>query len=145
VTDNHNNHNEDLQTEDREGSPLKYEGLGSAFNSHSSSSPIDQLVQPGKDPLGIAMRTIFQDARTEGSIMSIATARDLADCVEFEDNADAQELLTVMAGDSSIRGTARNQLVDAYIGERRHQEGGGFIDRVKGMFAGSGDKENKNG
>jgi hypothetical protein len=140
MVDNHNNHNQELKTVDKEQSPLEYEGLGGAFNYHSSSSPIDQLVQPGKDPLGIAMRTILPDAR-----MSIATARDLADCVEFEDKADAQELLTVMAGDSSIHGTARSQLVDAYIGERRHQEGGGVMDRIKGMFSGSGNKDNKNG
>jgi len=88
---------------------------------------IAMLIQPGKgnDPTQIAMRTSFKDERHR-----IAWMREVAQCLEHNDEVALKEALLNLYGAVSEKGgMARNQLVQAIIGDRTFEvnKGGGGV------------------
>jgi hypothetical protein len=139
-----NGHKQDSDIVKEKKKILKASSAAGAFHSPQGSGNLsDHFVVPGDEPREVLMRTIYTKNRSEASIMSIATARDLADCEEFEDYQDKEELLGVVAGDASINGRSTELLRDSIIGDKQMRSHSDFFDKMKGWYGSTPDKGGK--
>lgn len=121
---------------------LKAGDIGNAFSNVHGSNIADKLIEPGEDPLGISMRSYF-GKQTEGSIYAVAFTADWCGCIEFEDEDGLKGLLMLASSKNSDRGRAREDLVNAIIGDKQMRAHSGFINGVKNWYGNQGEKAEK--
>ncbi len=100
---------------------------------------LNMLIQPGEDPIELAMRTIIV-RDDEISVKIKAYAYRLAKCEEFHDELGKKEILYEWAMQVSRRGIGREQIVDSVTGERSHNEkmsGGGIGQWIRNKAFGN--------
>ena len=100
--------------------------IENAFSQHEFPSAMKLLVDQGKEIRDVLMRTSFV-SRAE----RIAWMHIIAQCEEFQDSVSMQEAYDNISSMVSERGMARNQLVDAIIGDRRIKNSGGVGDWIR--------------
>jgi hypothetical protein len=134
MSDNGNGKKESQQlttTEEKvHGKELKSGDIKNAFTVQHPGNIADKLVEPGEDPLGIAMRSVF-GKQTEGAILAVAFAEEWGDLEEFEYEDGKKGLLFNLAGRTSDGGRSRDDLVNAIIGDKQMKARAGFWDKFK--------------
>ena len=113
--------------------------MANAFSHNQGTHAVDYIVKPGE-----AIRDLYMRANFESTIHVRALNRHVAKCVEF-DAPDwvKEEALGVVAGDVSVGGESREQLIRAIVGGDPKQLGKGssLSDKIKKMAY--GDKKEK--
>ena len=95
----------------RTGGPGDSRFLDGLFNQAQFPSAIKEFVHPGKEPSELLMRCIFKNEREAN-----AAVLWLAKCDEFKLVRHKQLLLHKLAASTSIKGTARKELLQAVTG-----------------------------
>ncbi len=98
---------------------------------------ISKLVDPGNDAQELSMRVRFWDIDYKTAWCCLL---DLAD--HFKDEQFKNLLKNMVAGDTSVDGYSRDQLIKAIIGQNYQEKKGGFIEKLKsGLGMGEEKKE----
>lgn len=85
--------------------------LDGLFNQAQFPSAIKEFVHPGKEPAELLMRCVFNDERQANAAILY-----LAKCEEFKLERHKKLLLHKLAASTSIKGTARKELLQAVTG-----------------------------
>jgi len=100
---------------------LSRSSIEHAFSQAQLPSALNMLVKPGESAKEILMRTRFSK-KTEGRIFATSLVYSLGCDIEFDDQADQDDLLALAAAFVSDEGLGRKELVEAITGERHHEE-----------------------
>jgi hypothetical protein len=135
MSDNENNGKKELidtvkQEAKNHTKELKSGDIKNAFTIPGNHNIADKLVEPGDDPLGIAMRSML-GKQTEGAILGVAFAAEWGDLEEFEYEDGKKALLFNLAARTSDNGRSRDDLVNAIIGDKQMKARTGFFDKFK--------------
>lgn len=93
--------------------------MNDIFGTGEVASAIKEFVHPGKGPSEVLMRVVFKDERQAN-----ASVLFLRKCDEFHMEGHKVLLLNRLCASVSIKGTGRNQLLQAVVGQLMAQLNG---------------------
>lgn len=93
--------------------------MNDLFGAGEIASAIKEFVHPGKSPSEVLMRVFFKDERQANAAVLF-----LRKCDEFHMEGHKTLLLNRLCSSVSVKGTGRNQLLQAVVGQLMAQLNG---------------------
>ncbi len=126
---------ENIEVKHNGHKPIDIGSIGDAFSQPQGWGSVKYLVEVGKDPASLMLRTDIPDKVTEGNVRATAISIEISRDEEFgEGGKDVTRRLALWP---SAGGKRANMLLEAITGEFNKHNKFSFTDKVKNFAFGN--------